>query len=105
VNRQALIAGSEAVVQTTFANHPTPATPPVLHIRRGRGLNSSVEVLEVPATNGFLAEAESFERLVRQGPAYWTGTTPQESIDIMITVEALLQSARSGQPVRIDPSR
>lgn len=50
-------------------------------------------------------EAESFERLVRLGPDHWTGVTEPESIDIMLTVEALLQSADSGQPVRIDPSR
>ena len=98
--RQALIAGSEAIVQTTFTNNPA---PPVLYLRRGG--DRSVETLEVPAPNGFLAEAESFERLVRQGPDYWNGATPEESIDIMLTVEALLESARSGKPVRIDPSR
>jgi D-xylose 1-dehydrogenase (NADP+, D-xylono-1,5-lactone-forming) len=102
--RQALIAGSEGIVQTTFTNNPAPAAPPVLHLRRG-GVDSRVETLEVPVTNGFLAEAESFERLVRQGPAHWNGATPEESIDIMLTVEALLESARSGKPVRIDQSQ
>ena len=102
--RQALIAGSEGIVQTTFTNNPAPAAPPVLYLRRG-GMDSSVETLEVPVTNGFLAEAESFERLVRQGPTGWNGATPEESIDIMLTVEALLESARTGRPVRIDPSR
>ena len=105
VHRQALIAGSEGVLQTTYTNNPTPATPPVLYLRRGKGPDSNVETIEMPGTNGFLAEAESFERLVRQGPDYWTGATAQESIDIMTTVEAILRSARSGQPVRIDPSR
>jgi xylose dehydrogenase (NAD/NADP) len=103
--RQALIAGTEGVLQTTFMNHPNPVTPPVLYLKRGTGRDSTVETLETPTLNGFLAEAESFERLVRLGPDYWTGVTEPESIDIMLTVEALLQSARSGQPVRIDQSR
>jgi len=105
VYRQALIAGTEGVLQTTFTNHPTPVTPPVLFLRRGNRRDSAVETLETPTLNGFLAEAESFEQLVRGGPEHWTGVTEQESIDIMLTVEALLQSARSGKPVRIDQSR
>jgi D-xylose 1-dehydrogenase (NADP+, D-xylono-1,5-lactone-forming) len=102
--RQALIAGSDGILQTTFVNNPAPAVPPVLYLRRG-GLDSPVQTLEVPTTNGFLAQAESFERLVRQGPGHWNGVTPEESIDIMLTVEALLQSARTGKAVRIDPSQ
>lgn len=105
VYRQALIAGAEGVLETTFSNHPTPVNPPVLHLRRGKGRDLTVETIETPTLNGFLAEAESFERLVRAGPEHWTGVTEQESIDIMLTVEALLQSARTGQPVRIDQSR
>ncbi len=105
VYRQALVAGTEGVLQTTFTNHANPVTPPVLHLRRGKGRDFTVETLETPAMNGFLAEAESFARLVRNGPEHWTGATEQESIDIMMTVEALLQSAHSGEPVRIDRSR
>ncbi|MDB6088501.1 MAG: hypothetical protein JWN85_1285 [Gammaproteobacteria bacterium] len=103
-HRQALIAGSEGVLQTTFFNHPSPAAPPVLQLRRGKGWDTAAEVIEVPATNGFLAEAEVFERLVRQGPASWTGASAEESIDIMLTLEALLRSARSGKAVDIDTS-
>ena len=55
----------------------------------------------MPTTNGFLGEAESFERLVRQGPEQWTGVTPEESIDILMTLEALLHSAREGKAVEI----
>jgi len=105
VYRQALIAGTEGVLQTTFTNHPAPVTPPVLYLRRGKGRDFAMENLETPALNGFLAEAESFEQLIRGGAERWTGVTEQESVDIMLTVEALLQSARSGAPVRIDQSR
>jgi predicted dehydrogenase len=104
VHRQALIVGTEGILQTTFFNHPSPAAPPILHLRRGKGWDSAAEILEVPATNGFLGEAESFERLVRQGPQQWTGATPEESMDNSLTLEALLRSARSGKPVDIDAS-
>jgi D-xylose 1-dehydrogenase (NADP+, D-xylono-1,5-lactone-forming) len=102
-HRQAMIVGTDGVLQTTFFNHPGPANPPIMHLRRGKGWDAPNEVLEVPATNGFLAEAESFARLLRQGPAYWTGASPDESVDIMLTIEAILQSARSGKPVEVDP--
>jgi predicted dehydrogenase len=104
VHRRALIAGTEGILQTTFYNNPSPAAPPILHLQRGKGWDASVETLEVPTTNGFLGEAESFERLVRLGPEHWTGATPGESLDIMLTLEALLRSARSGNPVDIDAS-
>jgi predicted dehydrogenase len=104
VHRQALIAGSDGVLQTTFVNQPNLANPPVLQWRRGSGFDSQVEIVEVPALNGFLAEAESFERLVRGGPQYWTGASPEESIDILLTVEALLQSARTGRVVEVTAS-
>jgi xylose dehydrogenase (NAD/NADP) len=102
LHRQALIAGTEGILQTTFYNNPSPAAPPILNLRRGKGPDSSTEILEVPTTNGFLGEAESFERLVRQGPEQWTGVTPEESIDILVTLEALLHSAREGKAVEID---
>ena len=101
VYRQALIAGPGGVIQTTFNNHTNAANPPILHFRHGSA-DSPVEVIETPATNGFLAEAESFARLVRAGWSQWTGATPEESIDIMLTLEALLESARSGKPVQIE---
>ena len=102
LHRQALIAGTDGILQTTFYNNPSAAAPPILHLRRGKGPDASTEILEVPTTNGFLGEVESFERLVRQGPEQWTGVTPEESIDILMTLEALLHSAREGKAVEID---
>ena len=102
VHKQALIVGTEGVLQTTFYNHPSPIAPPILNLRRGAGPDASTEILEVPSTNGFLAEAESFERLVREGPEHWTGVTPDDSINIMLTLEALLRSAREGKSVNVD---
>jgi D-xylose 1-dehydrogenase (NADP+, D-xylono-1,5-lactone-forming) len=96
LHRLALIAGSAGIIQTTYLNHTSAEQPGILRLRTGAGAKGEDSVIETPPTNGFLAEAESFERLVRGGPAHWTGATPEESIDIMTTLEALLRSARSG---------
>jgi D-xylose 1-dehydrogenase (NADP+, D-xylono-1,5-lactone-forming) len=100
VHRQALIAGSHGVIQTTYLNHTTPPDA-VLRLRVGTDKDAVDSIAQTAAVNGFLAEAESFERLVRRGPTHWLGTTPRESIDIMLTLEAILRSARSGAAVEI----
>jgi xylose dehydrogenase (NAD/NADP) len=99
-HRQALIVGSDGLIQTTCLNHTSAEQPGILRLRAGpgKGIDSSVETTPI---NGFLAEAESFARLVREGTEHWTGATPEESIDIMMTLEALLLSARSGVAVAL----
>jgi D-xylose 1-dehydrogenase (NADP+, D-xylono-1,5-lactone-forming) len=101
LHRQALIAGSTGVIQTTYLNHTSAEQPGILRVRTGADAKGVDSLVETPPANGFLAEAESFERLVREGPAHWTGATPEESIDIMMTLEALLRSARSGVAVEM----
>ena len=71
--------------------------------RRGTGWDAQREVVETAATSGFLAEAEAFHDLVRGGWAAWTGATPEESIDIALTLDALAASARSGDAIDIAP--
>ena len=51
---------------------------------------------------GFFAEADAFAALVQDGWSAWPGATPQESKDIMRTLEALAESARSGRAVALD---
>jgi D-xylose 1-dehydrogenase (NADP+, D-xylono-1,5-lactone-forming) len=96
LHRQALIVGSAGIIQTTYLNHTSAQQPGVLSVRLGNGPKAVDGQLETAPINGFLAEAESFEGLVREGPARWTGASPTESIDIMMTLEAMLRSARSG---------
>ena len=103
LHKQALIIGTDGILQTTFFNHPSPAVPPVLQLKRGKGSDAVFETLEVPTTNGFLAEAESFARLVRHGPEQWNGVTSEESVDIALTLDALLQSARTGSRIAVSP--
>jgi D-xylose 1-dehydrogenase (NADP+, D-xylono-1,5-lactone-forming) len=104
LHRQALIAGSKGVIQTTYLNHTSREQPGDLRLRSGAGANAVDSVIQTPPANGFLAEAESFERLVRNGPGFWTGATPEESIDIMVTLDALLESARTQSAVDIPGS-
>lgn len=100
-HRHALIVGDGGTIETTYLNHPPVGGPPILTIRRGTTNAVVPEIVEVPPGNGFLAEAESFERLLRHGPEQWTGATPEESIDIALTLDAILESARSGAAVRV----
>jgi xylose dehydrogenase (NAD/NADP) len=105
VHRQALIVGSGGVIQTTFLNHTSAEQPGILRVRSGGGSGPAGKgidsIVAAASINGFLAEAESFERLVREGPSHWTGATPEESVDIMATLEAVLRSARGGGGVEV----
>lgn len=100
-HRHALIAGDAGTIETTYLNHPPVGGPPILTVRRGTLNTVEPDIVEVAPGNGFLAEAEAFERLLRHGPEHWTGTTPAESIDIALTLDAILESARSGAAVRV----
>ncbi len=88
IHRQALIAGDDGVIETTYANH-TNEVPPVLRIRRGSDRQALSETVAVPGVNGFRAEAESFAELIAGGS--WNGITEQESLD----VAAMLDAARA----------
>jgi xylose dehydrogenase (NAD/NADP) len=87
VHRQALIAGTNGSIETTYSNHSGPDAPAVLRIKRGAGRVDRYEEIAVPWVNGFRAEAESFAALVRGGT--WNGITEQESIDVMIMLDVL----------------
>ncbi len=100
-HRHAFIAGDAGSIHTTYFNDTGPTFPPILDVRRGTGWDAQREIVETAATSGFLAEAEAFHDLVRHGPGEWTGATPQESIDIALTLDALAISARSRAPADV----
>ncbi|MEO5923508.1 MAG: Gfo/Idh/MocA family oxidoreductase [Bryobacteraceae bacterium] len=100
VHRHATIVGTAGVIRTDYPNNPSMESPATLQIKRGaRG--TRYETVEAPAMNGFLAEAESFCDLVRHGPAFWNGVTNEESIDILLTLDAIHESAQRRAPVDI----
>jgi predicted dehydrogenase len=101
VHRQALIAGTHGVIQTTYLNHTSSASQAVLQLRVGTDKDAVDSIVHTSTINGFLAEADAFARLVSDGPAQWPGTTPEESIDGMLTLDAIRESARSGGTVEI----
>ncbi len=100
-HRQALVVGTAGAIQTTYPNHAPVDRAPVLQLKRGLAFDGPYEDIAVQACDGFRAEAESFERLIRLGPGHWTGASSDESVDIALTLEAILESARSGQPITI----
>jgi len=102
-HRHAFIAGDAGSIHTTYFNDTGPAFPPTLDVRRGTGWDAQRAIIKTEATSGFLAEAEAFHDLVRHGPSQWTGATPEESIDIALTLDALATSARSRAPADVGP--
>ena len=100
-HRHAFIAGDGGSIGTTYFNDTSAAFPPLLEVKRGSGWDARRESIETAATNGFLAEADAFHDLVTQGRSHWTGASPQESIDIALTLEALAASARRGMAIEI----
>jgi predicted dehydrogenase len=100
-HRLAIITGDAGVIETTYYNDTSALMPPLVHVRRGVGYDAPRESIECAATGGFLAEAEAFHDLVREGWQRWPGATPDESIDIMLTLDALAASIRDGTPVAV----
>jgi len=100
-HRHAFIAGDAGSIHTTYFNDTSPTFPPLLEVRRGTGWDAQREVVETASSNGFLAEAESFHDLVRNGWEHWLGATPDESIDIALTLDALAVSARTRASVEV----
>jgi xylose dehydrogenase (NAD/NADP) len=100
-HRRAVIVGDAGSIETTYFNDTSAQLPPILELKQGIGLDAPIETIECPAIDGFLAEADAFHDLVAHGWDHWTGATPQESIDIMLTIEALLASARQGNAIDI----
>ncbi len=93
LNRQALIVGSEGLIETTFRNHTSAQLPGNLMLRRGVDAKATESVVASPPVNGFRAEAESFAHAVR-GTGRWSGLSPGESIDVAAVLEQLAHTAR-----------
>jgi predicted dehydrogenase len=100
-HRHAFIAGDAGSIATTYYNDTSDAFPPVLDVRRGTGWDAAREIVTTDAIAGFLAEADAFHDLVREGWGAGPGATPEESVDIALVLDALAASARSGLAVNV----
>jgi D-xylose 1-dehydrogenase (NADP+, D-xylono-1,5-lactone-forming) len=100
-HRHASIEGDKGAIETNYLNHPPEGGPALLQIRRGVPATTPFEAAQVADGNGFRLETESFARLVRGEADRWSGVTPQESIDVALTIDAISESARSGGWVQV----
>jgi predicted dehydrogenase len=100
-HRRAMIVGDAGSIMTTYLNDTSSALPGTLELRRGIDLDAKLETIHTAQISGFLAEAEAFYDLVVYGWNRWTGASPDESIDTMLTLEALAASARHDAAVDI----
>ena len=101
-HRHAIIIGDAGVIETSYSNH-APAGGGSLSLRIKRGVPNTVpfETEELPAGDGFRAEAESFARMLRLGAAEWNGASEAESIDTAISLDAIAASASAAMWVSI----
>ena len=100
-HRHALIIGDAGSIETTFYNDTSDKLPPHIFIKRGMAFDAPRELIECAAAPGFRVQGEAFHDLVRDGWSRWPGATPDETMDIMLTIDALAASARSGNTVAI----
>jgi predicted dehydrogenase len=98
-HRHAVIIAEKGLVETSYSNHAPDGTLP-LRVKRGIPNTIAFETETIQGGDGFLAEADSFAKLVQDGTG-WNGCTEAESIDTMLALEAIATSARSGAWVDI----
>jgi D-xylose 1-dehydrogenase (NADP+, D-xylono-1,5-lactone-forming) len=97
VHRHALIAGTQGTIETTYQNHLLSADQAVIRLKRGTDWTTPVEDVHTAFGNGFVAEVETFRRLILDDSKPEHVLTPDESIAIAQTLDALRVSARSGR--------
>jgi xylose dehydrogenase (NAD/NADP) len=101
-HRRALIAGDAGMLETTYLNDPPEGGPPAIRLSQGIHNDAWSGTIETTGGSGFKAEAENFQEMVRYGLDRWTGSTEIESIDTILTLEALARSAHSGAWETVD---
>ena len=100
-HRRAVIMGTQGTLETEYINHPSEAVPSQLRIRRGIANTIPFEHITSPDGSGFKYEAEAFAEIVRRKDFAAVARYAKASIDIAHTIEAIAQSAKSGEPVSL----
>ncbi len=101
-HRHATVAGERGVIETGYSNHAPADAPLSLRLRRGAAATVPFETITVEGGDGFRAEAESFARMVRGGAQHWNGASEAESIDTVLALHAIAESAKRGGWVTLD---
>jgi D-xylose 1-dehydrogenase (NADP+, D-xylono-1,5-lactone-forming) len=94
--RRAQIIASDAVVDFSYNNHFDDEPSSRYNVLTKEGANQ----VSPGFGNGFALEAEAFARVVAEGAP--EGTCRKETLDNTATAEAILRSARSGNPEEIE---
>ncbi|HTN10836.1 MAG TPA: Gfo/Idh/MocA family oxidoreductase [Acetobacteraceae bacterium] len=91
-HRHAIIVGERGVIETGYSNHGPAEGQLPLRIKRAAPGTAPFDTEMLPAGDGFLAEAESFARMLRHGAEHWNGASEAESIDTVRALQAIAAS-------------
>ena len=110
-HRNAVIAGTQGVIETEYLNHtalPAPALPhplgwqtSLMRLRRGAAFNLPLRTVHSPVGSGFRFAAEAFAEVVARRDQAAIDRSAAASLDIAATLEALAVSAREGREVAL----
>lgn len=109
-HRRATITGTLGTIETEYLNHtsqqhdhPWGYLPSQLRVRRGTANTIPFEEISSATGSGFRFAAEAFAQVVADKDQIAIDRAAAASMDIAATLQALAQSARSGETVEIKP--
>lgn len=107
-HRVATILGSNGVIETEFLNHTSEDPnhslkylPSLMRVRKGSAGTMPLEEVKSATGSGFAFCAEAFAKVIHAQDFAAIDRAGQASCDIAATLEAIGQSAKLGQPVRV----
>jgi predicted dehydrogenase len=108
-HRQALIVGTDGVLETEYLNHTAARVgdnaqaylPSQMRLRRGPGMRTPFELVSSPVGSGFRFAAEAFAAKVATGDHAALARAAEASLDNADTLAAIARSARLGQAVTL----
>jgi predicted dehydrogenase len=100
-HRRAVVSGTNGTIETEYLNHTSPQLPSQLRVRRGVAFNIPFEDIQSAHGSGFRFAAEAFVEVIRRQDFAALARAERASLDIAQTLEAIAQSARSGQAVTL----
>ena len=107
-HRRATIIGTKGTIETEYLNHTSPTNthpwgylPSQMRVRRGIANTIPFETLQSATGSGFRFAAEAFARVVRTRDHAAIARAAAASLDIAATLEAVAQSARTGNTVPV----
>jgi predicted dehydrogenase len=99
--RRANIVGSDGAIDYSHNNHPMTTEAASFLLQRGQGKEMTEEIIQNLPGNGFVLEANAFAELATNPTTPFFGTTRQETLDNIATVEAVLKSAKLGKAIAV----